>query len=105
MLKDILEESWAYWEMYHEAEAKAEKEGLEKGLKEGLEKGLEEGERETWRASLMLAVRRLFPALKEQAEQVGRSIEDPRQLEQIVNAVFVAQTEEEARQALMLPHP
>jgi predicted transposase YdaD len=110
MLKDILEESWAYWEMYHEAEAKAEKEGLEKGLKEGLEKGLEkgleEGERETWRASLMLAVRRLFPALKEQAEQVGRSIEDPDQLEQIVKAIFAAQTEEEARLALTLPsHP
>jgi predicted transposase YdaD len=102
MLKDILEESWAYWEMYHESEAKAEK----KGLEQGLEKGLEEGERETWRASLMLAIKRLFPALQEQAEQVGRSVEDPDQLEQIVRAVFAAQAEEEARKALTLyPRP
>lgn len=51
----------------------------------------------------MLAINRLFPALAAQAEQVGRVIEDPKQLQQVVSAVFVAQTEEEARQALTLP--
>lgn len=82
--------------MYQEATEKAEEKGLEQGE--------EKGERETWRASLMLAVNRLFLALAAQAEQVGRATEDPKQLQQVVSAIFVAQTEEEARQALTLPH-
>lgn len=116
MLKrEVPKEAWAYWEMYQEATEKAEEQGLEKGLVQGLEKGLvqglekglvqgeEKGERETWRASLMLAVNRLFPALTTQAELVGRAVEDPKRLQQIVSAVFVAQTEEAARQVLRLP--
>jgi hypothetical protein len=43
-------------------------------------------------------------ALAVQAEQVGRAIEDSKQLEKVVSAVFVAHTEEEAQQALTLPH-
>lgn len=30
MLKDVLEESWAYWEMYQEATEKGKRKGSEK---------------------------------------------------------------------------
>ncbi len=97
MLKDILQESWAYREMVREARKKARKEGRAEGRAEGQL----EGKRETLREMLVHTTRKRFPALATQAEQVGQSISDLTQLQQLIDAIIDAQNEEEAHKVLV----
>ena len=93
MLKDILQESWAYREMVRDAKKKAKKEGKAEGKVEG--------RLETLRSMLVRTTSKRFPALAVQAEQVSQSISDSAILQQLFDSMIDAQTEDEARKALV----
>ena len=85
MLKDILEESWAYQEMIEEAQQKAEKKGMQQGLN-------------TMRETILHLVQKRYPQLVISATQYVNQIEEPEQLSTIIDKLFDAQSNEEVAQ-------
>jgi hypothetical protein len=86
---DILETSWAYQEMVQKASAKALKEGLEKGLGKGLAR------------TLVRFVELHFPNLVPLAKKQVKRVKSSEQLQEILDKLFVAHTEDEAKAALL----
>ena len=78
MLKDILEESWAYQEMMEEAQKKA----VEKELRE----------------TLLHIVQRKYPQLEPLATQYVNQVKEPEQLSSLIDRLFDAQNSEEVAQ-------
>ena len=99
MLKDVLEESWAYWEMYQDATEKVAERVTEQVTKQVTEKTLRE-ELERIRPLLVHTIQRLFPQLVTQAEQVSQSQDDPVVLQKMMNDILSAETVEETRAIL-----
>lgn len=103
MLKDVLEESWAYWEMYQDATEKvAERvtqQVTEQVTQQVTEKTLRE-ELERIRPLLVHTIQRLFPQLVAQAEQTSQAQDNPIVLQQMMNDILSAETVEEARDVL-----
>ena len=85
MLKDILEESWAYQEMMEEAQ--------EKGMAQGLEEGLN-----AMRQPILHLVRRKYPQLEPLATQYINQIQKPEQLSELIDKLFDDQSSEEVAQ-------
>jgi predicted transposase YdaD len=88
MLDDILKESWVYQETIEEGK----KVGIAEGLKEGLKEGLEQG--------LIQFVEVRFPTLLTLAKQVIEQ-KTLQQLQMMLNALYRANTIEEAQAALL----
>ncbi len=91
MLKDVLEESWAYQEMVQK--------GLEKGLEQGLEKGLEKG-LEALRQAIVDVVQERFPEIAALTKKRVDAIEDLALLRRLNLKMSTAQTIQEAEQSL-----
>ncbi len=84
VLRDVLEESWAYQEM----------------KQQGLTEGLEKGKREALGRTLMSFVQKRFPDVVPLAEKHIAVTKDPEVLQHIIDELFAVQTTEEARHVL-----
>jgi predicted transposase YdaD len=117
MLDEILNDSWAFQQLRQSAEAEGLKKGLEAGREAGLEAGLEAGReaglaagREEGRGEglqrdfgiLSAFVQARFPVLLPLAEECKRVIASTEILQQLVLDVTLAQSEDEARQHLIM---
>ena len=109
MFQDILSESPIYQEIFGEGVEKGLQEGVERGRREGLEAGRREGLREGLQegalqaqAEMLLNIAKIrFPELEELAKQQADTIKDVSVLSAINLNLVMAQTTEEARQALL----
>ena len=97
MLKDILEESWAYQEMVESAKTQGLKEGRAEGMKEGREEGMKEGIN-VMREMVAHFVQKRYPQFVPLATQYINQIEEPKALSNIMDKLFDAQTNEEVAQ-------
>lgn len=100
MLKEILEESWAYQEMVEEASEKARK----KALKEGMEKGKEQAKSEILqqdRVLLVSYVETRFPDLLALAKECAEVIASPVELNDVMVKLFPLQGTTEVRSYLL----
>jgi flagellar assembly protein FliH len=112
-----LNDSWAFQQLRQSAEAEGLKKGLEAGREAGLEAGLEAGReaglaagREEGRGEglqrdfgiLSAFVQARFPVLLPLAEECKRVIASTEILQQLVLDVTLAQSEDEARQHLIM---
>ncbi len=108
-MADVLEGSWAYQEMVEKGMTqgleKGMKQGLEKGLEKGMKQGLEKGMKQGLEQGLRLTLNRIvemhFPDLAPLAKRQTKHISDPKELRAIIDALLIAQTVEEAQQALL----
>ena len=89
MLHDILRDSWAY--------KKIKQEGLLEGREEGRQQGLQEE-----RLTLLEIVQARFPALEQQAKKKADATNDLATLRHLIVQVSLAQTEEDAKQVLLI---
>jgi len=89
MLDDIIRSSWGY--------KKIKREGLEEGLQKGLQKALED-----LRLTLLEVVRGRFPALEPVAKKTAKAINEPTILRHMIVQLSMAESEEMAKQALLL---
>jgi predicted transposase YdaD len=116
-MEDILAESWAYQEMVQKGMAK----GLERGLKQGLEQGkqqgleqgkqqgleqgkqqgLEQGKLQSLEEIVVRFVEIHFPDLVPLAKQQVRLATTSQQLQEMVDKLFVAHTDREAKAVLL----
>jgi predicted transposase YdaD len=127
-MRDIFEDSWAYQEMVQEGVAKGLKQGLkqglasglEQGLKQGLEQGkqqgleqgkqqgleqgkqqgLEQGKQQGLEQIVVRFVELHFPDLVPLAKQQAALATTSQQLQEILDRLFVAHTDDEARAIL-----
>ena len=95
MLKDILEESWAYQEMVQKGLEKGFSQGLEQGIEQGIEQGLE-----ALRQAIVDVVEERFPEIATLAKKKVETIKDPALLRHINVKMSTAQTLHEAEQSL-----
>jgi hypothetical protein len=100
MLKDILEESWAYQEMVQKGLEKGFSQGIEQGLEKGLEKGIEKGKLEALRQAIVDVVEERFPEIIALTKKQVNAIEDPALLRRLNVKMSIAQTTHEAEQSL-----
>lgn len=104
MLKDILEESWAYQEMVQKGLEKGFSQGIEQGLEKGLEKGIEQGiekgKLEALRQAIVDVVEERFPEIIALTKKQVNAIEDPALLRRLNVKMSIAQTTHEAEQSL-----
>ena len=96
-MEDILEESWAYQEMVQKGLAK----GLEQGLKQGLEQGLEQGKQQGLEQIVVRFAELHFPDLVPLAKQQAAQATNSQQLQEMLNKLFVAHTDNEAKAILL----
>jgi flagellar biosynthesis/type III secretory pathway protein FliH len=99
-MKDILEGSWAYQEMFREAKTKGLKQGLEQGLEQGLKQGLDQGKKEIERLVVHF-VETHFPDLVPLAKQQVAHATTSQQLQKVLEKLFVARTSNEAEAVLL----
>jgi flagellar biosynthesis/type III secretory pathway protein FliH len=92
-MEDILEGSWAYQEMIQKGETK----GLERGLKQGLE----QGKLQSLEEIVVRFVEIHFPDLVPLAKQQVRLATTSQQLQEMVDKLFVAHTNKEAKAVLL----
>lgn len=102
MLKDILEESWAYQEMKQRGMAEGRAEGKAEGLEKGKAEGLEKGRLETLGQTLVSFIQKRFPDLLPLAKQQTVAIKDPEVLQHVLDELFAAQSTEEANKVLSM---
>jgi len=93
MLDDLIRSSWGY--------KKIKREGLEEGRQEGLQQGLQKA-LEDLRLTLLEVVRGRFPALEPVAKKTAKAINEPAILRHMVVQLSMAESEEMAKQALLL---
>jgi flagellar biosynthesis/type III secretory pathway protein FliH len=96
-MKDLLEDNWAYREMVKWAEEKS----LKRGIEQGVERGLKQGKKEALEQIVICFVETHFPDLTSLAKQQAALIKSSQQLQKILNKLFVAHTDNEARAALL----
>jgi predicted transposase YdaD len=96
LLRDIIEESWAYQEMA----ASGLQEGLEKGRQQGLQQGLEEGEIRGLREAITLIVQGRFPGLVSVVQKRVNALEDAVELRELIAKINIATTASEVEEAL-----
>jgi predicted transposase YdaD len=96
VMRDILEESWAYQEMVKSGVAKGKKQGLEQGLQQG-KKALEQ--------VVVHYVELHFPDVVPLAKQQVVLATTPNQLQAILEKLFVARTDDEAKAVLLGTRP
>jgi hypothetical protein len=120
IMKDILEESWAYQEMVQKGVAKGLEQGLKQGLERGLERGLKQGLKQGKQQGLEqgkqqgleqgkkdmehIVVRFVelhFPDLVPLARASAAKTTTSQQLQDMLDKLFVAHTDHEARAVLL----
>jgi len=92
MLQDILRDTWAYKEIMQE--------GLQKGLQKGREQERQQRLKDQ-RQIFMTIIQTHFPNITDLAQKRVDAIKDPETLQSLVLKMFAAQTEEQAKQALL----
>ena len=100
MFHNALRDAWAYQEIMQEGLEEGLEKGLQQGLEQGLEKGLQQGLQEQ-RLTLIEIVKQRFPRLERLAQQKVDAITDSAAMRHLMVMVSVAQTEKQARQALL----
>jgi predicted transposase YdaD len=95
-MEDILEESWAYQEMVQKGVAKGLKQGLEQGMQQGLEQGKKDMEQ-----TLLHFVELHFPDVVPLAKQQAAQATTSQQLQEMLDHLFVARTNHEAKAILL----
>jgi hypothetical protein len=90
MLRDILEESWAYQEMVQK--------GLQQGIEQGLEQGRREGELRALRQAIVDVVQERFPDIAASVKRRVQTIEDPSLLRLVNVKMSTLPTAKEAQQ-------
>jgi predicted transposase YdaD len=107
LMGDILESSWAYQEMVQKGVAKGLAQGLKqgerKGLKRGKQQGLEQGKKDMEHVVVRF-VKLHFPDLVPLARTSAAQAKTSEQLQAILDQLFVAQTDHEARVVLLGPN-
>ena len=111
MLKDILEESWAYQEMVQkglekgllQGLQKGMEEGMEKGMEKGMEEGMEKGKLEALRQAIVDVVQERFPEIAAFTKKQVDATEDLALLRRLNVKMSTARTIQEAEQALAAP--
>lgn len=98
-MREIFEDSWAYQEMVQQGVAQGLEQGLEQGLKQGLKQGLEQG-KQSLEHIVVRFVELHFPDLVPLAKQQAALATTPQQLQVMLDLLFVAHTEDEARAIL-----
>ncbi len=93
IMGDILEQSWAYQEMVQKGVAKGLEQGLKQGIKQGKQQGLEH--------IVVRFVELHFPALVPLAKKRATQATTSKQLQKMLDNLFVAQTDHEARAVLL----
>jgi len=96
MYREILEDSWVYQKVKRQAKAEGKKEGRAEGKAEGKAEGRAEGEQRI----LLAIIQRRFPEILGTASKLIVGITDAKVLEDLAVMVSVAQTPQEALQAL-----
>lgn len=97
MLDDIIRSSWGYKKIKREGLEEGRQEGLQEGLQKGLQKALEEQ-----RLALLEIVRGRFSMLEPLAKKTAEAINEPAILRHIIVQLSMAQSEEMAKQALLI---
>jgi flagellar biosynthesis/type III secretory pathway protein FliH len=88
MLKDILEESWAYQEM------------VAQGLEKGLQQGLQEGEIQGLREAVIVIITERFPDIADFAQKQVNTLSDAARLRHLIAATSKADSVQQIREAL-----
>lgn len=84
MIEDLLGESWVFQEWRQQAL----EEGIQKERKEDVQRH---------RKMLLAFVQARFPALEQLAEERGKALDDPEQLQALILSVGLAPSEQEAK--------
>ncbi len=92
LLKDILEESWAYQEMAAS--------GLQKGLEKGRQQGLEEGKLQGQREVVIDIIQERFPELVNMAHKRVNALKDSEELRRLIVKISIATAAHEVEEAL-----
>lgn len=100
MLRDILQESWAFQDILREGLEVGIEQGLEQGIKQGQEKE-RQAELKRWRQKLLHSVEKRFPDVVPLLRKQVKAIDDPLVLEELMFELLPAKTAEEARQCLL----
>ena len=100
IMGDILESSWAYQKMVQKGVVKGLKQGERKGLKQGRQQGLEQGKKDMEHVVVRF-VELHFPNLVPLAKQQVALTTTSQQLQAMLDQLFVAQTDDEARVVLL----
>ncbi len=108
-MKDILEESWAYQEMVQKGVAQGLEQGLKRGLKQGKQQGLEQGKQQGLEQGKQQGLEQIvvrfvelhFPDLVPLAKASAARATTPQQLQEMLDQLFVAHTEDEAGAILL----
>lgn len=97
LMGDILESSWAYQEMVQKGVVK----GLAQGLKQEERKGLKKGKQQGLEHVVFRFVELHFPDLVPLAKQQAALATTSQQLQAMLDQLFVAHTDDEARAILL----
>ena len=103
MFHNALRDAWAYQEIMQEGREEGLEKGLQEGLQQGLQQGLQEGLQQglhEQRLTLLEIVKQRFPSLVPLAQRKVDAITESAALRHLLVMVSVAQTEEQAQQAL-----
>jgi predicted transposase YdaD len=104
IMGDILEKSWAYQEMVQKGVVKGLEQGLkqgeQKGLKQGKQQGLKQGKKDMEHVVVRF-VELHFPDLVPLAKQQAAKATTSQQLQKMLDQLFVAHTDHEARAVLL----
>jgi predicted transposase YdaD len=92
VMGDILERSWAYQEMVQK--------GVAKGLEQGLKRGLKQGKKDLEHVVIRF-VELHFPDLVPLARASAARAKTSQQLQEMLDKLFVAHTDQEARAVLL----
>lgn len=95
-MEHILEESWAYQEMVQKGVVK----GLEQGLRQGKQQGLEQGKKDVEQIVIRF-VELHFPDLVPLARQQATQTTTSQQLQELLDKLFVAHTDKQAKAILL----
>ncbi len=88
LLRDIIEESWAYQEMA----ASGLQKGLEKGIQQGLRQGIEKGELQGLRRAIITIVQERFPELVDMAQERVNRMKDAEELQRLIAKISIVTT-------------
>ena len=103
-MEDILEESWYYQKILQKGIVEGMAKGMVEGMTKGMEQGVEQG-LQALRTTLIRFVEVHFPDQLALAEQQIELTTTPSQVQEMLDKLFVARTNDDVRKILLaLPH-
>jgi len=101
MLRDILQETSAYQQIFQEGEDKGYQDGIKEGVKEGMKEGVKEGEILGLRQLLMDILQKRFPDVVQLAAPQVNVVNDPALLHGTILKMIEIQSMEEVLRLLL----